>query len=142
MNGTRHQQALRVHPPARRLAPMTIEWPTPSKSAYVVSFTAAAIGGVIDLLVPPAQLAPAVIVVCTFLLSLAYPKQAWQWALIVGLGVPLAHLIAAEFGYLNRYRPANLYLTYLALVPAFIGAYSAHLLRRFGTRRPGGSSTK
>jgi hypothetical protein len=114
---------------------------TPPRSAYVAALLAAAICGVIDLLVAPTQLAPAIIVICTFMLSLAYPRQAWQWALIVGLGVPLTHMIASEFGYMNRHRPANLYLTYLALVPAFIGAYSAYWLRRLGARQRQDGST-
>ena len=120
---------------------MNVAWPTPSRGAYLVALVSAIVCGVTDLLVRPTQIAPALIVISTFLLSIAYPRQAWRWALIVGMGVPLAHLIAAEFGFINRYRSANLYLTYLALVPAFIGAYSAYLLRRFASPPPPSDTT-
>lgn len=66
----------------------------------------------------------------TFLFGVAQPKQAWAWALIIGLGVPSAHLIGLLFGYRPPYPvEPNVFITFIALIPAFIGAYLGVLAR-------------
>lgn len=70
------------------------------------------------------------LLIVTFLFGVAQPKQAWQFALIIGLGVPLAHLIGLLFGYHPPYPvEPNVFVTFIALVPAFIGAYLGVLAR-------------
>ncbi len=71
-----------------------------------------------------------IILTVTFLFGLAQPTNAWQWALIVGLGVPLSHLIGLLIGYHPPYpvKP-NVLVTFIALVPAFVGAYIGVLVR-------------
>jgi ABC-type xylose transport system permease subunit len=92
------------------------------------------VAATVDLLVGPVQIAAALIVIFTFLLSLAYPVRRWQWALLVGICVPVGHLLARFGGYTNPARPDNFYITYLSMVPAFIGAYSAALVGKFAAR--------
>lgn len=105
------------------------------KSVIFVALALGAIAGIVDLFARSPQIAPIVIVIFSFLLSLTYPRKAWAWALLVGMGVPLVNTLAMELGYGYVRRPENIYLTYLALVPAFIGAYSAALLRRHAARQ-------
>src|SRR5947209_3213723 len=71
-----------------------------------------------------------ILLVGTFLFGLAQPALAWQWALIIGLGVPGAHFIGLMFGY-HPPRPVqpNVLATFLALIPAFAGAYLGALGR-------------
>lgn len=108
---------------------------SPPASAYNTALGLGALAAAVDLLVTRPEFASALIVVFTFLLALAYPRQAWQWALLIGICVPFATLIARAVGYTNPARPDNFFVSYLALVPAFIGAYSAAGLRRFAARR-------
>jgi NO-binding membrane sensor protein with MHYT domain len=73
------------------------------------------------------------LLVVTFLFGVAQPKQAWLWALIVGLGIPLAHLLGLLVGYRPPYPVGpNVFVTFIALVPAFIGAYLGVLARSVG----------
>jgi NO-binding membrane sensor protein with MHYT domain len=70
--------------------------------------------------------APAVLMVAVpaFLFGLAHPRHAWRWALLVGLGVPLCHLVGLAVGYHAPYPvQPNVGATFLALVPAFVAAY-------------------
>lgn len=70
-----------------------------------------------------------VLLACTFLFGLAQPQHAWQWALIIGLGVPAAHLMGLLLGYRPPYPvQPNVLVTFIALVPAFIGAYLGALV--------------
>ena len=108
---------------------------SPEKSVIIVALALGVVAGVVDLFARSPQIAPIVIVVFSFLLSLTYPRKAWLWALLVGMGVPLTNMLALELGYGYLRRPENIYLTYLALVPAFIGAYSAAMLRRHAARQ-------
>lgn len=113
----------------------TGETKSPTAAAYNTALILGVVAATVDLLVGPVQVASALIVIFTFVLALAYPENPWQWAVLVGIFVPIGHLIAAQFGYANPARPDNFYVSYLALIPAFIGAYSAALLRRFAAKR-------
>ncbi|MCZ6915901.1 MAG: hypothetical protein O7I93_03905 [Gemmatimonadetes bacterium] len=107
---------------------------SPKKSVVIVALVLGGVSGIVDLLARSAQIAPILIVIFSFLLSLTYPRKAWLWALLVGMGVPLANTLALELGYGDVRRPESIYLTYLAFVPALIGAYSAAMLRRHAAR--------
>ena len=108
---------------------------TPPPGAYNAALILGVIAATVDLLVGPVQVAAALIVIFAFLLALAYPTRAWQWAVLVGIITPFAHLIAGRLGYANPARPDSFYISYLSLIPAFIGAYSAVLLRKFAARQ-------
>jgi hypothetical protein len=76
------------------------------------------------------QAAVLVILVVTFLLGLILPRKAWLWAIIVALCLPGVYLFARSLGYLPVSPPSpGWYASLLALIPAFIGAYSGALGR-------------
>ena len=52
-----------------------------------------------------------------------------------GPTIQRANTLALELGYGDVRRPESIYLTYLAFVPAFIGAYSPAMLRRHAARQ-------
>ncbi|HWQ35804.1 MAG TPA: hypothetical protein VNQ79_23375 [Blastocatellia bacterium] len=60
-----------------------------------------------------------------------HPAGAWRWALLIGCGVPATHLVRRALGYPPSYPvEPNVFASFLALIPAFIGAYAGALLRR------------
>jgi MFS-type transporter involved in bile tolerance (Atg22 family) len=74
------------------------------------------------------QAAVLVILVVTFLLGLIRSKRAWLWAIIVALCLPGVYLFARSLGYQSVSPPSpGWYASLLALIPAFIGAYSGAL---------------
>ncbi len=67
----------------------------------------------------------------SFVLGLIRPRLAWLWALLVGLGVPLAE----DYALLTNMRTpwpqsGNVLGSLVAVVFAFAGAYAAVLMRR------------
>lgn len=74
----------------------------------------------------------------TLIFGFLSPQRAWQWALLVGGGMPLAYLVALLAGYTLPCHPGfecptlntiTTWQTFMALTPAFSGAYSGALLR-------------
>ncbi|MEK7328032.1 MAG: hypothetical protein AAB217_22545 [Chloroflexota bacterium] len=66
------------------------------------------------------------------------PRQAWQWALIIGGSVFLAGLIGVAVGYAPPCHPGldcpppsfgNSLQALIAIIPAFVGAYVGAVLR-------------
>ena len=100
------------------------------KSLFLLALALGLLAGYIDFHVKEVRLPVLLILLFACLLSLAHPKGAWRWALIVGGGIPLAHFIGRAIGYAPPYPILpNIFATFLALIPAFIGAYSGVLLR-------------
>lgn len=69
--------------------------------------------------------AGAIFIACA-LLGVVSPKQAWQWALAVGLWIPV-------YGLLWTHN----FSSFLALVPAFLGSYIGAAIRSLAIPPPG-----
>ena len=69
------------------------------------------------------QLTFLLLLVFGFFAGYAKPKNAWVWALLLGVWVPLAEFTALAIGLKLSYRP-DILASCVALVPAFIGAYA------------------
>ena len=99
---------------------------------YVLALFASAAIGYVDTHTNTDDNLPMVLILLTvtFLFGVIQPKQAWQWALIIGLGVPVSHLIGLAVGYRPPYPvEPNVLVTFIALIPAFVGAYLGVLAR-------------
>jgi hypothetical protein len=64
------------------------------------------------------------------LLGAMHPNGAWRRALMLGLSVPLAHVIAHLTGATLPYRLDDSTSSFLALIPAFLGSYLGVGMRR------------
>lgn len=78
------------------------------------------------------EVQPAVLMIVSFgaLLGAAYPEGAWRRALMLGLSVPVAHLVAQYTGRVLPYPVPHFLDTFLALIPAFVGTYLGVGLRK------------
>jgi hypothetical protein len=78
------------------------------------------------------EVQPAVLMIVSFgaVLGAAYPDGAWRRALMLGLSVPLAHLVSHYTGRVLPYPVPRFADTFLALIPAFVGSYIGVALRR------------
>jgi hypothetical protein len=99
-----------------------------------ICFTLALAGGMftgwIDFNNDEPQAAAILILVITILLGLILPRKAWLWAIIVACGLPGVYLLATSLGYEPISPPSpGWYASFLALIPAFIGAYLGVLAR-------------
>ncbi len=97
----------------------------------ILALAAGLLAGAVDFNATEPQ--PAALMVLAFagLLGFSQPRNAWRWAIIVALGLPLAHLTLRQLGFQSRdpVSPGE-YATLIALIPAFIGAYGGVLIRR------------
>lgn len=99
---------------------------------YCLAFVVSAVIGYVDTNSKTDDNWPMVLILLSgaFLFAVVQPKHAWQWALIIGLGVPLSHLIGRMIGYRPPYPvEPNVIITFIALIPAFVGAYLGVLAR-------------
>ena len=89
--------------------------------------------GLTDLRTDDPQLPALLLITFGLFLGFAQPKAAWRWALILGLWVPglgfisrAAHVTSAPL--------SDLLFSFVALVPALIGAYAGVRVNRFSSR--------
>ncbi len=87
--------------------------------------------GAIDFNATEPQPAALLVLIFAGIVGLIQPRAAWRWAIIVALGLPLAHLILRQLGWQPRNAPEpGEYATLIALIPGFMGAYSGVLIRK------------
>jgi hypothetical protein len=98
---------------------------------FVLALAGGLVAGAIDFNATEPQPAALMVLVFAGILGFIQPRGAWRWAIIVALGLPLAHLSLRQLGWQPRdpVSPGE-YATLLALIPAFIGAYGGVLIRR------------
>ncbi len=77
--------------------------------------------GVADLRSPEVQGPVAVLFAAAFFLAAWHPDGAWRRGLMLGLSVPLAHLVAQLTGRVLPYTVEHPASTLLALIPAMLG---------------------
>jgi hypothetical protein len=83
--------------------------------------------GYVDYHSEEVQLPALLLLVFAFLLGFAQPKGAWRWALVVGVGVPLVHLLGRTLGYPQPY-PTDFSIVLLPLIFALAGTYAGALI--------------
>lgn len=93
------------------------------------------LAGYIDLRADEVQGPVLLLVIFAAFLGFLHPVNPWRWALIVGMGIPLAHFAGRALGVYPSYQVLpNVFATFMALIPAFIGAYAGVLLRQLVIR--------
>lgn len=79
-----------------------------------------------------ADVQPAVLLLASFaaLLGAAFPDGAWRRGLLLGLSVPVAHVISQLTGTVLPYPVPRFVDSFFALVPTMVGSYLGVGLRR------------
>jgi hypothetical protein len=103
-----------------------------SALAIVFGFVAA----YIDLHTSEVTVTVFVLLVFGFILGLSQANQAWRWAIILGIWVPIAQITARLADGSRPLGAAYLLAPLLAFVPAFAGTYLGVLTRWIAARRP------
>jgi hypothetical protein len=110
----------------------------PKVRPHLLALAVGLLIGYVDLHNDEVWAALILLLLVTFILGLLNPHRACQWALLVGVGLPLVYLGALLIGYAMPCRPGfecptlntiTTLQTFMALAPAFIGAYSGAFLR-------------
>jgi hypothetical protein len=102
---------------------------------YILAVALAMFTGFVDMHNDEVQAALLVILVGSATLAFIEPRAAWRWALILGLSIPVTYLIVPLVDYTTPFQMDSYWGTFLAFVPAFIGAYGGVFLRWLISRR-------
>jgi hypothetical protein len=102
------------------------------KIGFIFALISGMFAGWVDFNNDEPQAAVLLILIITFLLGVLMPRKAWLWAIIVACCLPGVYLLATNLGYQPVSSPSpGWYASFLALIPAFIGAYAGAVARLF-----------
>lgn len=110
----------------------------PKGLPHLLAIAAGLLIGYVDLHNDEVWAALILLLPVTFIFGLLDPQRAWQWALLVGVGLPVVYLVALWVSYPLPCHPGfecptlntiTTLQTFMALAPAFVGAYSGAFLR-------------
>jgi hypothetical protein len=89
----------------------------------LLTVAAGVFAGVTDVRSQEVQGPVAVLFAAAFVLAAWHPEGAWRRGLMLGLSVPLAHVVAHLSGHVLPYSVENPVSTLLAIVPAMLGTF-------------------
>ena len=101
-----------------------------AKLVLLLTVALGTLTGFVDVNVTEVQLTAFLLMSFACLLGALHPVGAWRRALMLGLSVPLAHLVAHVTGATLPYTVADPADTFRALIPAFLGSYLGVGMRR------------
>jgi len=90
----------------------------------------------IDLLAREPQLPALMLLSSCLFLGFAQPSHAWRWALVVAGWIPAAAFVQSVMGMAALEPPGHPLSSFLAFVPALIGAYGGAFAARVVARKP------
>lgn len=98
------------------------------KKIITLSFVAILLGALVgfsDFRSKEVQPIVLMILIFTSIFGFWQPRSGWLWALLIGGGVPVAHFLNLVLGFAPPYPVMpNVFGSFIALIPAFIGAYT------------------
>lgn len=101
-----------------------------TKLVVVLTVAFGTLTGFVDLHVTEVQLTAFLLTSFSCLLGAVHPVGAWRRALMLGLSVPLAHVVASVTGATLPYTADDPAATILFVVPALLGSYLGVGMRR------------
>lgn len=106
--------------------------------ALLLTVATGIVAGVTDLRSPDVRGAFGVLFAAAFFLAAWHPDGAWRRGLMLGLSVPLAHMIAQLTGRPLPYSIDNHAATLLAVIPALLGTMVGMAVSRLREPPPPG----
>jgi hypothetical protein len=101
-----------------------------AKIVLLLTVALGTVTGFVDLHVTETQLTAFLLMSFSCLLGAAHPVGAWRRALMLGLSVPLAHVVASVTGATLPYTLDHPAATFLFVVPALLGSFLGVGMRR------------
>jgi hypothetical protein len=98
-------------------------------ACFVLSLTAGAAIGCVDLQVEEVQWPVLLLLFSGICLGFVWPRLAAMSALVLGSSIPVTHLIAPHLGIDPVIFPTHFIYSFIALVPAFLGCFAGALAR-------------
>lgn len=108
--------------------------------ALLLTVAAGVVAGVTDLRSPDVQGPVAVLFAAAFFLAAWHPDGAWRRGVMLGVSVPLAHMVAELSGRTLPYTVDHPASTLLAIIPAMLGTVVGVAVSRL--RHPDAPSKK
>lgn len=86
--------------------------------------------GLMDLRATEVQLTAFLLIAFGFFAGFAQPKNAWRWALLIGIWVPIFGAIASAVRLTNA-RGVDVFVAFAAMAFALAGVYAGVIVKRF-----------
>ncbi len=91
------------------------------ESLWIVAVVLAAGAAALDVVVRDTSTSLVAILLAAMVMGYLAPQRAWRWGLLIGVSLPLSHLVARRSGELAGV---------MAFVPSFVGAYLGMFLEK------------
>lgn len=95
---------------------------------YLLAAAAGALAGWVDIKLDDLLFTALLVMVPCMVLAFLRPQKPWRWAVLVGIFVPFVELLAFLF-FKVRPRQAQVYQSFLALLPSLVASYGGALGR-------------
>lgn len=95
---------------------------------YVLAVALGVFAGWLEVQVQDLLFTALLVLAPCILLGAARPSKAWRWAVLVGIFIPLADLMAF-FVMTQKPSRAQIYESLLVFLPAFVGSYGGAFMR-------------
>ena len=86
----------------------------PQKAVWITAVVLAACAAALDVAIQDTSTSLVAILFAAMVMGYLAPQRAWRWGLLLGIFLPLSHLVARRGGELAGV---------MAFVPSFVGAY-------------------
>ncbi len=106
-----------------------IETPHTSVTAWIAGTVSGVMAAICHRFVPEQGLTLLWVMFSTMVLGCWKPHRPWRWTLLVGLVVP-AEAVFHKISCPAQVARAEVYGSFLALLPALVGAYGGSFMRR------------
>jgi hypothetical protein len=105
---------------------------------YTLAFMLGLVIGWLDTTMRTDDALPAILLlgIPCFVFSIIWSRHPWRWGLLIGIGIPLWHIVGTSLGY-HAVSPAqpNRFASLLALAPAMIASYFGSAMRAWTSPR-------
>jgi hypothetical protein len=102
----------------------SIIWP------YAAALAAAILSGIIEMRQTELLITVVFILATGVAIGIVWWKQSWKYGLVIGLGVPIAYVLAPVFGWHpTTHAQPNAIIAFAALLPGVTGAATGAMLR-------------
>jgi hypothetical protein len=97
---------------------------------YILAVLAAVVSGIIEMVQIELLVTVVFILAAGVAIGVVWWRQSWKYGLIIGLGVPIAYILAPVFGWHpTTHAQPNTIIAFAALLPGVTGAATGAMLR-------------
>ncbi len=96
--------------------------------AWITTIALAAVTAWLDLLIHDISISLVIVLAAAMLVGTIWRERAWRWAIVIGLSIPVPHLIRDTLVHHDPLAPSLALVA--SFIPSFVGAYMGAFLNK------------